>query len=537
MSRLNSVIRRYTPPTCTLEIWAESSPLSRWMGQTVLKQIRFELHFDDPGLPDDRKVPIQGDRDQLEVLCNVVTTYVQQLLQKSADSFCLSFLEPQHSNTTPDEPQLNDVPLTPSSPKTVNSSSMGILEATIYLESSGNLTHKLFLGSLANSTSGPVIQLTLLQLFDLATALDEYSADVIALPNLNSESSVPSFVWPAWTPVAAMMVLALGLTPLTWQYANSTRQTQEQTAKTTTSDAEVAIAPSPSINLTTPQPELAPLGNLPSPPPSSTSLQIPNPDSIPPLPNSIADPAPLSFPNSTIPSTAKTLPKNGLTREQTTKPALSANLQIPLPKTPYSQPNFSTGGINQSGITLPTREILPTRNSSSISTIPQSLTSIPNDSQSQTYPQISSPQITSPIDSQQVNSGINSPETAPSVTSNADVVAKLRNVTKTPLPTEGTSNTTLFDIPQVAEAREFLQKTWQPPSGFSQTLEYSLMLGIDGSIERILPLNRAAREYVNTTGIPEIGKAFVSTNKSGQNVRLRVVLSPDGKVQTFPETP
>ncbi|WP_071187352.1 DUF4335 domain-containing protein [Trichormus sp. NMC-1] len=533
MPRSNSVIRRYTPPTCTLEIWAQSSPLSRWMGQTVLKQIRFELHFDDPGLPEELKVPIQGDRDQLEVLCNVVTTYVQQLLQKSADSFCLTFLEPQNSNTTSDQPQLDDVPPTSSSsPKTVNSSSMGILEATIYLESSGNLTHKLFLGSLANSTSGPVIQLSLLQLFDLATALDEYSADVIALPNLNSESSVPSLVLPTWTPVAAMMVLAVGLTPLTWQYANSNRQQQQQTAKTTTSASEkVAIEPSPTLNSTFSQPALTPPGNLPSPLPTSASSQIPSLDSIPPLPNSTVDPPPLSFPNSTVQSTAKTLPKNALTREQTTTPALSSNLQIPLPTTPNFQPN-ATGVINQSGITLPTREILPSSNSNSISTIPQSLTSIPNDSQSQT-----SPQISSPLDTPQVNSGINSPETNPAVTSEANVVAKLRNATKTPLPTQGTSNTTLFDIPQVAEAREFLQKTWQPPNGFSQTLEYSLMLGVDGSVERILPLNRAAREYVNTTGIPEIGKAFVSTNKSGQNIRLRVVLSPDGKVQTFPETP
>ena len=96
---------------------------------------------------------------------------------------------------------------------------------------------------------------------------------------------------------------------------------------------------------------------------------------------------------------------------------------------------------------------------------------------------------------------------------------------------------TLFDTPQVAEAREYLKKRWQPPSGLTQTLEYSLMLGIDGSVERILPLNQAARQYVDNAGIPDIGKPFVSTNKYGQNVRLRVVLSPDGKVQTFSESP
>ena len=98
-------------------------------------------------------------------------------------------------------------------------------------------------------------------------------------------------------------------------------------------------------------------------------------------------------------------------------------------------------------------------------------------------------------------------------------------------------NKTLFDTPQVAEAREYLNKRWQPPTGLSQALEYSLTLGIDGTIEKILPLNKVAREYIDSSGIPQIGKPFVSTNKSGQNLRIRVILNPDSKVQTFPETP
>jgi len=62
------------------------------------------------------------------------------------------------------------------------------------------------------------------------------------------------------------------------------------------------------------------------------------------------------------------------------------------------------------------------------------------------------------------------------------------------------------------------------------------MLGVDGSIERILPLGKAARDYVDLVGMPAIGEPFVSANRSGQMTRIRVLLSPDGKVQTFPET-
>jgi len=79
----NSILRRYTPPTCTLEIVSRSSPLSRWMGRSVLKQLRFDLRFDDPRLPEEQRVNIYGDRDQLETLSEVVTAYVQDLLNSS----------------------------------------------------------------------------------------------------------------------------------------------------------------------------------------------------------------------------------------------------------------------------------------------------------------------------------------------------------------------------------------------------------------------------------------------------------------------
>ena len=138
-----------------------------------------------------------------------------------------------------------------------------------------------------------------------------------------------------------------------------------------------------------------------------------------------------------------------------------------------------------------------------------------------------------PVESQQSNIGINTSSVVPGSNRLAD---KLRNSSKTPLSTEVASSGSLFDTPQVAQAREYLQKRWQPPSGFTQTLEYSLILGVDGSIERIFPLNKAAREYIDIAGIPSIGKPFVSANRFGKSVRIRAVMSPDGKVQILPET-
>ena len=76
----NSIIRRYTPPTCTLEIVAKMSALSRWAKRPLLNQLSFELHFDDPLVPEEKKVTIKGDRNQLELLCEQVNSYVQNLL-------------------------------------------------------------------------------------------------------------------------------------------------------------------------------------------------------------------------------------------------------------------------------------------------------------------------------------------------------------------------------------------------------------------------------------------------------------------------
>lgn len=70
-------MRRYTPPTCTLEVMAQNSSLSRWAEQPVVKDVRFHLKLDDPTLAQDRWVELHGDRAQLEDLRHTVNTYVQ----------------------------------------------------------------------------------------------------------------------------------------------------------------------------------------------------------------------------------------------------------------------------------------------------------------------------------------------------------------------------------------------------------------------------------------------------------------------------
>ncbi|MBN3909989.1 MAG: DUF4335 domain-containing protein [Nostoc sp. NMS1] len=536
----NSVIRRYTPPTCTLEVFAQSSPLSRWMGKTVLKHLSFELRFDDPRLPEEHRIPIRGDREQLEALCDAVTNYVQQFLQQSPESFWISFSGTQESSTALGEPELK------SSTKTLNSFSTQFPGAIIRLEPSSYLTHNLFLGSLANHSSGPVIQLTLLQLFDLASALDEYSTDVMALPTLNSTSSTLRF--PTWAPVAAVLVLGIGFLPLTWQYANSIREKEQQTAKTSNPAVKAALEPSSSLNFPTPEPGITT--------PSDNLL-----GSTPPLSTSTLPQAPLTAPGSSFSAPPPLFPNNAVTTTQGKTATLPGNRAMPSPsfanapssKIPGQEiaiaPNLGqnpTGSNPQAG-TLPQLRNLPPRLSSNAGSLPTnispvsppSLSTIPNNG-GNTRTQ------TSPLTSQQLDERINSlqqpsPGEKPAsqlsssrTAENNPFIDQLGDGGKTPKSREVATGT-LFDTPQVAQAREYLRKRWQPPTGLGQTLEYSLIVSVDGTVERIFPLNKAAREFVDSTGMPEVGKPFVSANRSGQNVRIRVVLSPDGKVQTFPD--
>lgn len=173
-----SLIRRYTPPTCTLEIWAKSSPLSFWTETIIVKDLNFELRFDDPKLPEEQQVTINGDRDQLEVLAEVVSDYVQKFLLCSISLSSDTQIKQDHL-------------LTP------------------FLQSQGMLTHELFFGSLAPQIKEAKITLSVSQLYDLANALEEYSAELSVLPDLNKIKSPQSNL--AKLAKASAVALAIGL--------------------------------------------------------------------------------------------------------------------------------------------------------------------------------------------------------------------------------------------------------------------------------------------------------------------------------------
>lgn len=576
----NSVIRRYTPPTCTLEVLAQSSALSKWMNKSVLKQLRFELRFDDPRLSEEQRITIRGDRDQLEALCAAVTSYVQEFLEKSPDQFWQSYSAPDTDKAD------NGIEIQNNHNSSSRISTLGkpfntqIPASDIYIQPKNHLSHNLYLGTLASPTTGSAVQLSLLQLFDLASACDEYSADVMALPNLNTTQRRTRTSIPAWAPVAAVIAIGVGLAPITLQYANSTRQ---KAAQSQASKQEIALqTPLPtdlSTPLLVPQETLPSLAGLPPAPlPGSNNLQIPNSSALPTL-QATSNPA--------MPQSTQVLPNSPVASSQippslgsSTTSQSSSNFSLSTTPLPQSGSTFTIPGTvtpklpSTSGTKSPTIlqnpgsiALQPNLSSSRTatqskprssriggisasnfppladpSTLPANISALPPLKEVPTTTSRSSNNTrSSNVSSSNRSNNIPAQTIPPLIADNpSPLIDRLREARNAPnqianASNSSTTNTTIFDTPQVAEARDILRSRWQPPSSLKQTLEYSLVLGVDGTLERIMPLNRAARTYIDNTGMPLIGERFVSPNRNGQSVRIRAVFSPDGKVQTFPE--
>ena len=473
----NSVLHRYTPPTCTLQVVAYSSPVSRWVGSKVVKEVQFDLRFDDPRSLADKQFSIKGDRNQLEALHTVVSDYIQELLNLSPDSFATLGQE------TPPAPSVDvesDVWLLPTGdlpPKSVDSDRLVAQSESFTLKPATKVSHNLFLGALATAETGQFIQLSLLQLFDLATALDEYKSDLIALPtsypNITQQTASAPL---AWANIAAVLLLGVGVTAIGLQLFN--RPNSPQTASNpnnppkTANNPQVALAPSISPTLSPATTLLVPSPNSNIPAPGSSAIVVPNPSQVPQTvpPGTKTNPVP----NGSLPQSVVINP----TARQTT--TTTTTVTIP-------------GASNR---TAPSVAVLPKPNLNS-------------------SPRPASAKITTAAS--QDNTAAEPP--AP------------------PKPVTVTTRRTGFVAnPQVTEVSNYFNQRWEPPSNLRSSLEYSIVLDVDGSIQVIEPYGLASRTYLDRTGMPLIGESFVSANQNGQSPRIRLRFNPNGKVQAFLET-
>jgi hypothetical protein len=574
-----------------LAIAAKTSALSRFVGKSVLKDLRFELQFDDPRQPDDNRVTIRGDQTELDMLYEAVNSYVQNFLGSSSTQLPLttgtlatptgstphersswdSFALPASGITHPDaiaSPSLNheagkfdDSTSVP--PQELNAKvrsavggSAGLRPASlalslhprslatdIYLEPKGLLAHNLVLGHLANEESGPAINLSVTQLFDLATALDEYAAEAVALPNNNALSWKKA---PAWAYTAAAVVVAVGVTATTMNvlnrpkpYQTATTQTANQPASPSTSPT-TPVTPTPAASIS-----LLPTPTVPSPLSTAPKLPPPSPVKIP------TAPAPLNVPIGNQPPTNSSIGSE--------RPSTTIRLDPAEPVTAPPQRSSTTvvpGAVASSSGSSPTRSsptrsnTSPTASSPTVSLSGSAKRSPAPASPEKAPPQQAAARPTKPSDVAIAPPLPDLPSLKPTTTSPPNLsvdqpISSAEIRTSSPLadanesqsaPDNTQGRTSLFDtIPQVKEVRDYLQDRWKPASEMTQILEYYVLLNSDGKVDRIIPINKAAEENLNRTNIPRPGEPFVSPVEGEGNPKIRVVFSPDGKVETFYE--
>lgn len=462
---MSSTIHRFTPPTCTLEIQGNKSPLSRWTNQALLKNFRFQLKFDDPREPTANQVSVTGDRQDMEQLQMGVDSYIQKFLYSSFnlnnDSGLDSEINHQSSQNQP------------------------------YLQPQGLSKHELFLGKLSHDGNSDRIQLSTVQLFDLVTALEAYKTQIAALPELKSTRA--KVVIPLWSSVAAVMIAAIGITTFALRSPSPPNVASSSKPESSEDNSQLNDVVPPQIPKTAqkpvPQPKLneSLSSSTRLPPPPTVNSPKPKPD--------IPDPADYDL--------SEVARKSGLnnspTEKNTVNQPIESKIQIPaetkIVKEEFSQDKAIEQDLSQSAIIEPDQ----------FDTKPQLNTEInPNPDRELTQPN---------------NSPIITGEESAISGQNSDVA--LGNYFSQPS--------------QLHEIKAYFKEKWQPPAELKQSLEYRLILNPDGSIRRVVALGKAAKLYLSKTSIPVKGEPFISPISDSQKYQVRLLLSPDGRVQAFTE--
>ncbi len=489
-----TVLRRYTPPTCTLEIAAKQSPLSRWMGKLALKDLKFKLSLDDPRVTDQDWVVLRGDKSQLEALTQVVGNYVQGFLSQSQSASAgiqssglkSSGLKSSGLKSRGLESTGSQLFSTDFSNDTVAIAPVSTPTCGINLSPFGLLSHQLKLGELATEQSGETLTLSSTQLADLASALDDYNAEATALPQLTR----PSLKAMNWGAIAAGGLLTLGVGASVLQGFDRNQRSEPQQASS--NDQRIALQPSPP----------------PSPTPSSVLTPLP---------------LPLGGLKPGVPGAPPTVPI-------VTAPGASTT------DTSGSTSTSSTGGSSTGGSST---------GDASTST-PAPITIQPKQDQPQEIkPLPGSTKNTAPaaktVDTNELPPAQGLPKLSTSSAPVAPITGNSRmegSAARQSTAASPVKDSTLFETnnPQIAEVRQFFQSRWKAPASLKESVEYRLKIAPNGSVEQIEPIGNEAGRVLGDTNVPLEGDAFVSANPEGRSTAVRVLFGPDNSVQVFPES-
>lgn len=355
----------------------------------------------------------------------------------------------------------------------------------VFFEPEGLTNHQLFLANLSHDAATNKIKLSTVQLFDLVSALEAYGVEVAALPEL---SQIPAKkVMPLWGSLAAVTMAVIGIIIFALKIPQP--QNVASDSKSNSSTKEI-----PQLNEVIP-PQV----------PATTKKNSPNLEETEPLksakrlpsPPAVDTPKPKpNIPNPEDYSLAKVEEQSGLNyHSQNTPQQTQSEIAVSTAKSPEDNKNDQD---NQGNTVI--------------------------DPQDEAIKKPSSESVTS--DRAGV-APIYSPKTSPE--NNQDLVGN-----SLPSSTTGPKETSV-QPDQLQAIQTFFADRWQPPADLKQSLEYRLYLNSDGSVERVVPLGKAAQLYLSKTNIPVKGESFVSLRPQAQKSVIRLLLNPDGGVKTFIE--
>jgi len=484
------IIHRFTPPTCTLEIWGKNSPLSRWTNQQVIKNLRFQLSFDDPRTPEEEQVSISGDRKQLEQIYSLVLNHTENFLQQSfSPKFLALSAISEKSNISEADSW--------ACPELVN--------------------YELNVADIINQNSPQKIQLSSLQLFDLVAVLEEYKSKIAVVAELEGTSK--KTLVPLWTKIAAGLILTAGLTNVALQLSRDTTisksttsvQEAENQIPEPLADAldvippqvrETEVKPTPEPKITEPLSSAEtlpppPAIDLPKPPPN-----IPNPENYPlPEVGKTVAPEIASFPDLKPPPLEQQISSSS--QSESKLPQVESNIIVPQPD--QEEKNTESRTLE-----------IPVTDTNELETAPT------GEKQIALNPEKTIDDYIRDRLSRERRSNSATEESKRNINDNVDLTAKK-------------PSNNIAEINQAKEVKSYFEQKWQPPAELTRTLEYRLVLNKNGSIKRIIPIGKASEVYIDRTNLPLRGETFVTPLKNTDQATIRLILGPDGDVKTFLE--
>lgn len=488
------LLQRYSAPTCTLEVVGEPSALSRWTAQPVIKGLRFRLSLQafvagsntaDEDPTSQPAICLRGDRLQLASLVATVQAYVQAQLVASSLATDID-----GTARNPDPPSQRQ---------------------RISLQPQGLTCHRLQAEGLISDRDEQSIILSSLQLADLATVIDSFDTQAIALPALATPQQRRQRWWTGRTSMgsaAAVILMAVGVATVAPRVLNDSTSVVSDNLPVPTSDAGETSQPSPSDET-----------NLPENHSAESSY------------DSTLEQAELEQAEAQISADA-----SGRLREDDASTEGTDSAARPRSTTPPNAASHTTSAESPTR-SSPSESPSPQPSGQSAQRSAETASALDHNSDPENATAAAPP--TDPLSHRSPNTP-SAPEAtaAPSLGSATAESFEAASGSATDSSTDAMSLDAAPPIgvahaqAQAEEVQQFFATRWRPQPDLSESLVYELELNPDGTLGRITPMNRIAILEDNRIALPEPGSVIASASAANTPTLIRLALKPNGQVIT-----